>query len=90
MPSTTHIQALPIFCGMVAHIGIFGVTTVVLERIIATLLLAHVVEYKVGGAVIYRPVDGKGGRGSFSYAYKIRALTLKITEIQPASVFMML
>ena len=88
VPSTTHINALPLLGGVVAHIGIFSVTTVVLEWIIATLLLAHIVEHKVGSAVIHRTIDGKDGRRGFSHSYEIGALALKITEIQPARILM--
>ena len=87
VPAAAHINALAFLGGMVSHIGILGVTTVVLERVVATLLLAHVVEHKVGSAVINCPVDGKGGRRGLPHPNEIGALLLEVAEIQSAGVF---
>ena len=87
MPSTTHIQMLPFFVGVIFNECIQGVTAVVLEWVESALLLTQVVQQEVGSAVIHPTINGKHWRQGLSHPDAISTDACKVAEVESASRF---
>ena len=85
VPATAHIDVLAFLGGMILDVGILGVAAVALKRIVATPLLAHVIQHKVGRAVIDVAAYGHLRRGSLACLDVVIARSAEAGKIQAES-----
>ena len=85
VPAAPHIKVLPLLRGMIANKTILLVATIGYKRIKAASLLTHVIEHKIGGAIVDIDIDRENGRNSAIRLDLIGTRSGKLREIEAES-----